>query len=115
MPSFRSPEYHQTASNILSPLLYMHPPQNIEQANLLMNSALQTAAHSARTAIHSAMKISPGALIFHRDMILDIPLIAGLHVLRRNRQAIIDRNFFQANRLRISHDYQPNDEVLVLS
>ena len=106
---------HQTVTNTLRPLLHMHPPQNIDEANLLIDTALQTAAYSARTAIHTTLKISPGALAFHRDMLLNIPVIADLQLLRENRQALIDTQLMRANRSRISHDYQPNDQVLVLT
>jgi Integrase zinc binding domain len=106
---------HQTITNVLRPLLHLHPPQDQEAANLIIDSALQTAAYSARVAVHSTLKISPGALVFHRDMLLNIPLIADLHVLQQNRQALIDKRLHEANRKRISHDYQPNEEVLILT
>ena len=93
----------------------MHPPQNIEEANLLVDTALQTAAYSARTAIHTTLKISPGALAFHRDMLLNIPVFADLQLLRDNRQALIDKQLMLANRSRISHDYQPGEQVLILT
>jgi hypothetical protein len=69
-------------------------------------TALQTAAYSAREASHGSLKITPGALVFHRDMILNIPIIADLELLRQRRQALIDD---------ISHDYQPNDEIQILA
>ena len=59
---------------------------------------LQTAAYAARVTIHSSMKISPGALVFQRDMLLDIPLIADLHLLQQKRQVLINERLFQANR-----------------
>ena len=83
-------------------------------ANHVIDNALQTAAYAARTAIHSSMKISPDALVFQRDMLLDIPLIADLHLFQQKRQALIDERLFQANCSRISHDYQPQEEVLLL-
>ena len=92
----------------------MYPLHNDEQANHVIDTALQTAAYAARATIHSSMKISPGALVFQRDMLLDIPLIADLHLLQQKRQALINERLFQANRARISHDYQPQEEVLVL-
>ena len=82
---------HQTVTNALHPLLHAHPPQTPMEANLIIDSALQTAAFSARAAIHSRLKISPGALAFHRDMFLDIPLIADMEILRQQRQALIDQ------------------------
>jgi hypothetical protein len=61
----------------------------------IIDAALSTAAWSARAAIHSSMKISPGALDFHRNVILDIPIIADLQLLRQQRQALIDRNLIR--------------------
>ena len=106
---------HQTVENALRPLMHAHPPANIAEASLIVDTALQTAAYAARAAIHGSLKISPGALVFQRDMILDIPLIADLELIRQQRQALIDEQLIRANRRRISHDYQPNDEVLILS
>jgi transposase InsO family protein len=106
---------HQTITNVLRPLLHMHPPRNEEEAAMIIETALQTAVHAARVAIHSTLKVSPGALAFSRDMLLNIPLIADFQLLRDKRQALIDEQLMRANRSRISHDYQPGEEVLVLT
>jgi hypothetical protein len=66
---------HQTIMNVLRPLLHMHPPQNEEEAVMIIETALQTAVHSARVVLHSTLKVSPGALAFSRDMLLNIPLL----------------------------------------
>lgn len=58
--------------------------------------------------------MSTGSVIFQRDMVLNIPLIAELHAIRQHRQALIDERLFRANRSPISHDYQPNEQVLIL-
>ena len=99
----------------MRPLIHSHPPQDVNDVALIIDTAPSTAACSARAAIHSTMKISPGALIFHRDMILDIPIIADLQLLQQQRQALIDKNLMRANRKHISHDYQPGNEVLLLT
>lgn len=106
---------HQTVANSLRVLQHVHQPINIEQAALIVDTALQTAAYSARSAIHGTLKISPGALVFHRDMLLDIPIIADLQLLQQNRQALIDERLLRDNRRRISHDYQPGNQVLLLT
>jgi hypothetical protein len=106
---------HQTVSNALRPLLHAHHPNNADEAGLIIDTALQTAAYSARAAIHGSFETTPGALVFHRDMILDIPLIADLELLRQRRQELIDEQLVMSNRRRISHDYQPNDEVQILT
>jgi hypothetical protein len=48
-------------------------------------------------------------------MTLDMPVIADLHLSQQQRQALIDKNLLRANRRRVSHDYQPADEVLLLT
>jgi hypothetical protein len=54
-------------------------------------------------------------LVLHRDMILDIPIIADLTALREQRQTRIDENLRRENRRRISFDYQPGQRVLLRS
>lgn len=62
------------------------------------------------------MKISPGAMVFRRDMFLNVPIIADLQLIRDKRQLLIDKQLVRANRRRVvSKDYQPNDEVLKLT
>ena len=93
--------------------MHKHPANDVNEAQLIIDTALQTAAYSARTAIHSSMKITSGALVFNHDMLLDIPLIADLHLLQQKRQVLIDERLHRANRMRISHDYQPAEEVMI--
>jgi len=74
---------HQSMGNTLRALNYAHPPRNEAEAEERVNSALQTAACAARTATHSTMKLSPGLMAFHRDMLLNIPLIVDFKLLRQ--------------------------------
>ena len=67
-----------------------------------------------RCATNKTYGVSPGALVFHRDMLLPIPIITDLTLLRQKRQAIIDRNNLQENRRRRTHDYTVGDQILVL-
>ena len=48
-------------------------------------------------------------------MLLNIPLIADFQLLRDKRQVLIDEQLMRANRSRISHDYQPGEEILILT
>jgi hypothetical protein len=70
---------HQSIANTLRPLLHAHPLQDVNDAAFIINTALSTAAHSAQAAIHSTLKISPGSLVFHEDMFLDIPIITDFY------------------------------------
>ena len=48
-------------------------------------------------------------------MFLDIPLIANLITLQHKRQWLIDENLRRQNRKRHAFDYQPNQEVMLLT
>ena len=105
---------HQVVGNLLRTLLHAAPPEYLHQMENMIDYALATAQHSLRSTIHSTMGISPGALVFHRDMFLDIPYVADLLLLRDKRQALIDYNLRRENYRRRNHDYQVGDYVLEL-
>jgi hypothetical protein len=50
-----------------------------------MDTCLSTAMYAVRTAVHRSLKICPGAFVFQRDMMLDIPLLADLTLIRHRR------------------------------
>jgi len=103
---------HQSIGNTLRVLNYNPPPESEDEAAERVNTALQTAAYAARTAIHTTMQEAPGNLAFHRDMILNIPLMVDFEIIRQRRQALIDKNLIRANAKRIDYDYQPGQQVL---
>ena len=107
---------HQTITNSLHASLYGHRLSGGQQrANATVHSILQQAAYAVRATVHHTLKYSPGALVFGRDMILDIPVIADLRAITQHRQQIIDKRTIEQNRKRLYHDYQPGDEVLMLT
>ena len=106
---------HQSISNTLRSMLRAHAPSSIDQSNDIMDTCFATAAYASKVAIHRTLNISPGALVFHRDMILNIPLIADLHQLHARRQIIIDERLRRANLRRRPMDYQPGDDILILT
>ena len=53
-------------------------------------------------------------MAFHRDMILNIPLIVDFELLRQRRQLLIDKNLVRANAKRVNYDYQPGQKALKL-
>jgi hypothetical protein len=98
---------HQT----LRTMLLVNPPNDIITASDLIDSVLATAMHATRASTNrSLMNNTPGALAFHRDMLLDIPLIADLITIRNSRHAIIDENLRVANMQRLNHDYRVGEQ-----
>ncbi|MGH7955212.1 MAG: hypothetical protein ACREOZ_04550 [Gloeomargaritales cyanobacterium] len=67
-----------------------------------------------RIAVHTTLKISPGAAVFHRDMLLPVETIADWELIQHNKQALIDANNRRENLRRFRHDYEIGDQVFVL-
>jgi hypothetical protein len=73
---------HQVVGNILRIILHTYPPPNAIAANAVIDYLLQTAAYAMKATSHRTLEGSPGVLVFHQDMIMDLPFIADLLVLR---------------------------------
>jgi hypothetical protein len=95
---------HQMAANVSRALLHALPPWNALQVGALVDSALATTMQAARASIHSALQTTPGALVFQRDVFLDVPLIANLQTIRDRRHVLIDKNLWRQNGKRHSFD-----------
>ena len=79
-----------------------------------MADSLAQAIHATRCVSHGSLNnLSPGAVTFHRDMFLDLPLMADLLSLQRMRQATIDRRLLAVNAKRIQKDWKVNDQVYI--
>eukprot|EP00804_Cyclotella_cryptica_P017418 CCRYP_016643-RB/>CCRYP_016643-RB protein AED:0.45 eAED:0.45 QI:87/-1/1/1/-1/0/1/103/114 len=74
---------------------------------------LTNATWAVRSTYHTILKTSPGAAIFGRDMLFDVPYIADWSQIGEYRQRQTDRNTRQENASRIDWDYQPGDKVLL--
>ena len=103
---------HLTVGNVLRTLIHANPPRTLGDAKTLIDSALATTSHALRTNVSQVTGYSPGALAFHRDMLLDIPLIIDLQQIRNKRQISVDENLRRVNAKRSSFDYQPGQKIL---
>jgi hypothetical protein len=79
------------------------------RAHVIIDSALATTSYCCRVAI----RVSPGALVFHRDMVLNIPIVADLQVIKDHRQNLIDETLRRNNLKRYSYDYIPGQQILL--
>ena len=105
---------HGTIKNQLRTIFHSNPPADIGGALDMIDMALASAMHASRTAVHRTLKVAPGALAFHRDMLLPIPVLADFNLIRQRRQTVIDQDARRANSNRIvSHDYAIGDEILL--
>jgi hypothetical protein len=74
---------------------------------------LSDAAWAVRSTYHTVLKTSPGAAIFGRDMLFDIPFIADWQKIGEFRQRLTDRSNARENKGRIDYDYYVGQKVLV--
>jgi hypothetical protein len=105
---------HQTVANSLRSMIHTNPPNNMEEANAMIDECLALATRAQRTAIHTGLRLSPGAFVFQRDMLLDIPLIANMELIRERKQHLINEQLRRHNARRISYDYLVDDQVLII-
>jgi hypothetical protein len=67
---------HQTVGNVLCTLLHGELPKRFTKAKDFIEEALSIAMHAMQAGMHSTSGSSLGSLVFNRDMLLNIPLIA---------------------------------------
>ena len=103
---------HQTVGNILRTLLNTNIPNNLAEANDIIDDALATAMHAMRAGIASSLNSAPGALAFGRDMFLNVPLIADWHLIATRREHLVNEALRRQNQKRRSFDYVPGQKVL---
>ena len=104
---------HQTVADVLRTTLNAQQPANLLQANAIIDNALAMAVYATRCAVSRSLGVSPGALVYQRDMLLDIPIIVDLLQLQNKRQVLIDENLRRQNRKRREWNYAVGQEVLI--
>ena len=67
-------------------VLHSNHPKSVSKVNKLIDKALSIAMHAMRSNVHTTLGSSQGALVFNRDMCINIPLLVNWH-------AIITRNY----------------------
>ena len=79
----------------------------------MIEDFLVDAAWAIRSTYHTVIKSTPGAAIFGRDMLFDIPYIADWSDIGRRRQNQVESTNKRKNSSRLSHDYAIGDKVLI--
>ena len=77
-----------------------------------IDAFLTNAAWAIRSTYHTVLKVSPGAAIFGRDMLVNIPFLADWNKIGEYRQHQTDRNTERENRPCRDWDYKIGDQVL---
>ncbi len=78
-----------------------------------IDTFIDNAAWAIRSTYHTVLKASPGAAIFGRDMLFDIPFVADWKQIVEYRQSQTDRSNTCENYKRVDHDYKVGDKILI--
>ena len=82
------------------------------KTNWLIDDALSTAQHDMRTSVYTTLGSSPGALVFSRDMFLNVPLLVDWHALTQKREHLINYQLMRQNAQYWTYDYTINQKAL---
>jgi len=89
----------------------------LDMADSVYPADIDTFMDNAVWAIHSTyhrvLKASPGAAIFGRDMLFDIPFVADWNKIVDYRQSQTDRSNKRENNKHVDYNYKVGDKVLV--
>ncbi len=84
---------------------------SVEPADI--DTFIDNAAWAICSSYHTVLKASPGAAIFGRNMLFDIPFIADWKQIGEFRQRTTDCSNECENKTRVDFDYKVGDKILI--
>ena len=115
--SVKNPQANAILERVHQVLMSMLRTAEIDMANSVapsdIDAFLTNIVWAIRSTYHTVLKASPGAAIFGRDMLFDIPFLADWNKIGDYRQHQTDLNTERENKSRIDYDYKVGDKVLV--
>jgi hypothetical protein len=115
--SVKNPQATAILERVHQVIATMLRTAEIDMANSVAPSDIDTfltnASWAIRSTYHTVLKASPGAAIFGRDMLFDIPYIADWSKIGDYRQRQTDLNTARENKSRADYDYKVGDKVLI--
>jgi hypothetical protein len=79
-----------------------------------IDDVILNAAWAIRSTHHTVLNATPGAAIFGRDMLFDIPYIVDWKAIGLRRQARVDKDALRHNVKRIDYDYAVGEKILII-
>ena len=108
---------HLSFGQILRSILAETKISNTEQHSSLLDSyidsALASSLYAINCALHSTTKVSPGAFVYQRDMLLPISCFTNWEIIRLKKQQRAHHNNFLENLRRRPFTYTPNMEIMI--
>ena len=115
--SVKNPQANAILERVHQVIMTMLRTAEIDMAISVAPSDIDTfltnASWAIRSTYHTVLKASPGAAIFGRDMLFDIPYVADWNKIGDFRQHQTDRNNERENKARVDYDYKVGGKVLI--
>jgi hypothetical protein len=115
--SIKNPQANAILERMHQVIMTMLRTAELDMADTVVPSDiadfLTDAAWAVRSTYHTVLKASPGAAIFGRDMLFDIPFLADWNKIGDHRQRQTDHNTARENKSRVDWDYKIGDKVLL--
>jgi transposase InsO family protein len=105
---------HKTIGAMIRSQLQDVTISDVHHARLLVDSILASTSYALRSTVHRTLGATPGSIVFGRDMMLNIPIVADWELMKQRRQLQIDIDAAAANAKRHDKEYQAGDEVLLI-
>ena len=80
----------------------------------MIDEILSNVGWAIRSTYHTMVGSTPGAAVFGRDMLFDIPYLADWTEIGKRRQTQVDKSNALENKHRLSYDYKVGDKVLIV-
>ena len=71
-------------------ILHTYPLDGVDQINDVLDTCFASVTSASKVAIHCTLNMLPGASVFQREMILNIPLTSDLPHILKQQEIIID-------------------------
>ena len=89
-------------------------PKTVEEMDRVIDTAIAHTMRAMRCASSNSLDgVSPGSLVFGRDMLLNIPIVTDIIAVSENRQPQTDLRLERENLKRSQLDHQVGDMVFV--
>jgi len=117
LTSVQNPQANAILERVHQVLMTMLRTAEIDMANSVapndIDEFLTNASWAIRSTYHMVLKASPGAAIFGRDMLFDIPYLADWSKIGDYRQRQTDLNTQREDKVQIDFDYKVGGKVLL--
>ena len=105
---------HKTMGQVLRTLFAQANPRTMVEMDKIVDQSLAITLRACRCAANTSLQgLAPGALVFGRDMHLNIPIVADIIAISENKQVQTDLRLMRENQRRTRHEYAVGQQVLV--